>query len=200
MRKRCSLPSIDHVPGILWCEFLASKLCLIRWTKTVSDCTTVLSVFATDWTAAWLCSGSDEASASSADREEPQWPHWPGECYLVFLNKHTHPTYKLLLFLGTVHWHYCRTHSFCFDQTLVFWNHSAPARMYTGVIWGGHKEVIVSCHVNEKYCSLKPMMNATFFPFRALVMQWRAAGTNKNFFIDENRKADRRSRTDASCC
>lgn len=93
------------------------------------------------------------------------------------------------------------------NPQLLFWSNlgflkslcSCP-HVYTGVIWGGHKEVIVSCHVNEKYCSLKPMMNATFFPFRALVMQWRAAGTNKNFFIDENRKADRRSRTDASCC
>lgn len=30
------IPSKDHVPGMLWCEFLASKLCLIIRTKTNS--------------------------------------------------------------------------------------------------------------------------------------------------------------------
>lgn len=40
-----------------------------------------------EWPAAGLCSGPDEASASSADWEEPQWPHWPGELlYFVIMS------------------------------------------------------------------------------------------------------------------
>ena len=42
--KKMLIPSKDHVPGML-CEFLASKLCLTRWTKTNSvwmhDCVAI---------------------------------------------------------------------------------------------------------------------------------------------------------------
>lgn len=34
----------------------------------------------TEWPAVGLCSGPHEAFASATDREEPQWPHRPGEC------------------------------------------------------------------------------------------------------------------------
>lgn len=136
---------------MLWCEFLASKLRLIRWTETNSvwlhDC--VVTVFATDWKAARLCSGSDEASASSANREEPQWPHWPGECYLGFLSKYTHATYKweirwfkkgetVLLFLWTLKCHYCESRNFFFFFLIkpCFSEITGPACMHTGVIWG----------------------------------------------------------------
>lgn len=38
-----------------------------------------VTVFVSDWAAAGLCPRPDEASASPADREEPQRPHRPGE-------------------------------------------------------------------------------------------------------------------------
>ena len=37
-----------------------------------------------EWPAAGLCLGFDEASASAADREESQWPHWLGEYLMLW--------------------------------------------------------------------------------------------------------------------
>lgn len=37
-----------------------------------------------EWPAAGLCLGFDEASASAADREESQWPHWLGEYWMLW--------------------------------------------------------------------------------------------------------------------
>lgn len=37
-----------------------------------------------EWPAAGLCLGFDEASASTADREESQWPHWLGEYCMLW--------------------------------------------------------------------------------------------------------------------
>lgn len=53
----------------------------------------------TEWPAVGLCSGPHEAFASATDREEPQWPHRPGECVCVSVCKavNTQHTWTVML-------------------------------------------------------------------------------------------------------
>lgn len=174
-----------HVPAMLWCEFLASKLCLIIWTKTNSvwlhDC-------------CYLCLLQTEQQLDRAldlmRRLPPQQieKNLSDLIDLVSAVLFSWPD-SLIQVRDTVWWFFLKrnwrkNHIVSVNGSLSLLQKSQPLLWSVlvflkslcsclhlcYVIWGGHKEMIVSCCVNEKYCRLKPMMHATFFWLRALVV------------------------------
>lgn len=72
---------ISHIRGVS--KHCGSRVCVnvmyylyILWWRDV--------LVSAEWPAAGLCLGFDEASASAADREESQWPHWLGEYWMLW--------------------------------------------------------------------------------------------------------------------
>lgn len=183
------IPSKDHVPGMLWCEFLASKLCLIKWTKTNSvwlhDCVVICVCYRLNssstvlwiWWGVCLPSRLRRTSVTSLTWWVlacfPQQTHMQhtSERYDDLKKKKGKTGWKtVLLFLWTVQ--FVTIAEVTAIVVLKPWFSEITLLLPACILmwFEVDTKMIVSCRMNEKYCSFKPMMNATFFPFWALVV------------------------------